>query len=274
MTRQMFKQNLRGKGSLGVTLVIAAAILIMMTGSAGATALPVNPLNFGSCPVATSGCLNGSGLSVQVLANSCINFYDGNTPDTCGVPGDTFFNSGPSDTSIFTLNTTSGTTKDLIFGTIPPIIAFLTQPGPLGTVTFDLESVVPSSQPACAANQASGACSAGVFTLVQQDTAGSNCPAGYATCGHVGVAFAFTADAYTGTMASGFTPYQIDYSSQFNNETIGDLVAKASGTNGITNSVSFTANPVSNVPEPTGFLLIGFGLIGVALVARRRTSRV
>jgi hypothetical protein len=246
---------------------------MVMTGSAGATQLPVNPVDFNNCPVNGSGCLNGSGLSVQVTANTCINFFNGNTPDACDSSGgNTFFNSGPSDTSIFTLDTSTGTIKDLQFGSPPPT-SFLTQTGPLGTVIFDLETVVPSALPVCTANQASGACSAGVFTLTQQDVSGSNCPAGYSQCGHVGVAFAFTADAYTGTLASGFTPYQINFTSQFNNETIGDLVARASNPTGIYNSVSFTANPSSGVPEPAGFVLIGAGLVGLGLMGRRLRSR-
>jgi len=255
-----------------------------MSGSAGATGLPVSQVNFNNCPVNTSGCLNGTGLAVQVFANSCINFYNGNNPDP-GFPGacdalgnNTFFNSGPSDTSIFNLNTFTGTIKDLVFGTPPPITQFLTQPGPLGTVMFDLTSVPLSNQPVCTANQASGSCSAGIFTLTQQDNAQiTGCPAGYSTCGHVLVGFDFNADAYTGTHASGFTPYTIDFSTQFNGETIGDLIARANnpGTSttagGIFNSVSFTANPVSPVPEPTGFVLIGAGLIGISLIARRRS---
>src|SRR5579862_2950566 len=153
MLRQTLKHYLCCTTTRGTAFVIAAIVFFMMTSTAGATALPVTPVQFNNCPVAGSGCLNGSGLSVQVLANNCINFFDGNTPDACGVPGDTFFNSGPSDTSIFTLNTFSGTIKDLIFATTPPIVQFLTQPGPGGTVNFDLETVVASNLPACTANQ-------------------------------------------------------------------------------------------------------------------------
>jgi len=221
-------------------------------------------------------------MSVQVYANSCINFYNGNNPDP-GFPGscdnlgnNTFFNSGPSDTTIFNVPST-GSIKDLTFTNPPqPVPQFLTDSGPLGTVFFDLTGVPSSNLPVCTANQSSGSCSAGVFTLAQQDNSqNTGCPAGYATCGHVLVGFAFNADAYTGTHASGFTAYTINFSTQFNAEDIGDLIARANnpgtGTTagGIFNSVSFTANPAA-VPEPTGFVLIGAGLIGISVIARRR----
>jgi hypothetical protein len=272
----MLNRNLRSIGSIGMMCVIAATLLVLMTGTAGATALPIVGPPFGPCNSNGSGCLNGGNLSVQVLANTCINFYNGNNPDVCGVPGDTFSENAPLDATIFNIGA-GGTTKDLIFGG-GVVTQFLTAPGPLGTVFFDLESVINSGQPLC--NNPSGitTCSAGIFTLSQQDlnANGGNCPPGQSPCGQVTVSFGFNADAYLGTHGSGFTPYVINYSSQFNNETIADLLAKAGTgtgpTGGISNSVSFTANPLAT-PEPAGFLLIGAGLVAISLIARRRSSR-
>jgi len=215
---------------------------------------------------------------VQVLANSCVNFFafpPNNTPDApCNSP-DSFPEGSPSDATIFTPGGAS-VTKDLLFGG-GVVTGFLTAVGPLGTVTFDLESVIASGQPACPA-MPSGliTCSIGLFTLSQQnfDPTNVSCPPGVSPCGQVSVAFGFNADAYTVSHASGFTPYVMNYTSQFNHESVADLINKAGtgsgSTGGIFNSVSLTANPVAPVPEPTGFVLIGAGLIGISLIARRR----
>jgi hypothetical protein len=90
--------------------------------------------------------------------------------------------------------------------------------------------------------------------LSQQDlnTSGANCPGGVGTCGQVLVGFGFTANGYLGTSATGTTPYQITFSTQFNNETIADLLAKAGQAGGITNAVSFTANPLAATPTTGG----------------------
>jgi hypothetical protein len=87
----------------------------------------------------------------------------------------------------------------------------------------------------------------GIFTLAQQDlnTSGANCPSGQSPCGQVMVGFSFTAGAYLGTSATGFTPYQINFSSKFYNETVADLINKANQTDGVINAVTFTANPTA-----------------------------
>jgi hypothetical protein len=238
---------------VGATLPLAATLLMVASGTAVAAPVPVVGPPFLSCASNNSGCFNGGSLSVQVTANTCINFYNGNIPDGCGTGGDTFKVNSPADTANFTLQGT-GTIKDLIFATPPPITQFLTVPGPGGTVFFDLTGVIPSAQLPC--NNPSGliACSAGVFTLSQQDlnTSGANCPGGVGTCGQVLVGFGFTANGYLGTSATGTTPYQITFSTQFNNETIADLLAKAGQAGGITNAVSFTANPLAATPTTGG----------------------
>jgi len=223
--------------------------------------------------------LNGGNLSVQVVANNCINFFNGNNPDVCGQPGDTFNENAPLDTTIFTLGAT-GTIKDLVFsGIFNPVPQFMTAPGPGGTVLFDTTTVNNSQQPACGATP-SGiiSCSAGIFTLTQQDlaTSGITCPTGQSPCGHVLVGFSFSALGYYTSTATGANPYTIDFSSQFNNETIADLLAKSATPSGISNSVSLTANPTgAAVPEPAAFFLVGAGMLAVAGIGRiRRRSRV
>jgi hypothetical protein len=274
MLRQLLKQNLRCPSSLGLALVLAATLMVLMTSSASATALPVSSPPFPPCNVNGSGCLNGGNLSVQVTTSTCINFFNGNTPDTCGQPGDTYTENAPLDASIFNLGAT-GTIKDLVFAQPPPT-AFITAPGPLGTVTFDLTGVINSAQPACPANPSGTiSCSIGVFTLTQQDlnSVGVNCPAGQSPCGQVLVGFSFSAIGYTGAANTGSTAYQINFSSQFNGETVADLITKANTASGIANSVSFTANPLAGVPEPAGFVLVGAGLLAISVIARRRKSQ-
>ena len=263
---------------LGMALIVTLGALVMLTGTASATALPIVGPPFGPCNSNFSGCLNGGNLSVQVTANTCINFFNGNNPDVCGQPGDTYNENAPLDTQIFTLGAT-GTIKDLVFATPPPITQFMTAPGPLGTVLFDLTGVNNSGQPACGPTPSGViSCSAGVFTLTQQDlsTNGAACPGGTGTCGHVTVGFSFAALGYLNSTASGANPYTIDFSSQFNNETIADLLAKSATASGISNSVSLTANPTgAAVPEPAAFFLVGAGMLAVAGIGRiRRRTRV
>jgi hypothetical protein len=276
MLRQLLKQNLRCPSSLGLALLLAATLMVLMTSSASATALPVSGPPFPACNVNGSGCLNGGNLSVQVTANTCINFFNGNTPDTCGQPGDTYTENAPLDASMFNLGAT-GAIKDLQFTNPPQIVPqFLTAPGPLGTVLFDLTGLIPSAQPQCPASPSGTiSCSIGVFTLTQQDlnSVGANCPTGQSPCGQVLVGFSFSAIGYLNSSATGSTGYQVNFSSQFNNETVADLINKANTASGISNSVSFTANPLAGVPEPAGFVLVGAGLLAISIIARRRKSQ-
>jgi hypothetical protein len=187
---------------------------------------------------------------VQIKADTCTNFFNGNNPDVCGVSGNTFTENALLDANIFTIGAT-GIIKDLTSGSPTPT-QFLTVPGPLGTVMFDLTGVNPPSHAACPANPTGSiTCTYGMFTIAQQDltTSGPDCPAGQSPCGQVMVGFSFTANAYLGTPANGSTPYQINFSSKFYNETVADLIDKANQTDGIVNAVTFTANPVAPLSQ-------------------------
>jgi hypothetical protein len=268
MRQTMFERKKLWITAIRLALIMTA-LVVMMTGTAGATALPVNP----ALPCATngSGCLNGTS-SVQVTANTCINFFSTNAPDTCDgnlVPAsDNFTEVGPTDLLNFPALGTVGTIKDQL---IPPFVgppAGTTNFMHIGLVTFDLTSVIPSSLAACA-GLAPSACSAGIFSLTQTSPS------------QVTVSFNFTANACTNgsvatgcTLAGGSTPYIIAFTSQLNNQTINGAIAQAATPAGITNSLSLTANPI---PEPAAFLLVGAGLlavVGISRRAKRHQSRV
>jgi hypothetical protein len=228
------------------TIIPIAALLFLLTGMMTAAPVPVVGPPYGACNTVGSGCLNGGNLVVQIKPDTCTNFFNGNNPDVCGVSGNTFSENALLDPNVFTIGAT-GIIKDLTSGDPTPS-QFISAPGPLGTVIFDLSGVNTPLHAACPANPTGSiTCSLGMFTISQQDlnTSGADCPVGQSPCGHVMVGFSFTANAYLGTSATGSTPYQINFSSRFYNETVADLIAKANQADGIVNAVTFTANPVA-----------------------------
>jgi hypothetical protein len=80
-------------------------------------------------------------------------------------------------------------------------------------------------------------------------------------------------EAYTGSAATGTSPTTAVFSTQLVAPgTIPTVLAQlaAGGVSGITYSASFiSANPV---PEPASMLLLGIGLVGAGLVARRKIN--
>ena len=54
--------------------------------------------------------------------------------------------------------------------------------------------------------------------------------------------------------------------------TITQILAAVASANGFTNSVSATYDTTSSVPEPMTLSMMGFGLLGIGLLRRRKAS--
>ncbi len=213
------------------------------------------------------------------MGGPCINFFTTASPDGCPpTTPNTFILNGPSDPIFGTPITTTGTTNDFVAAQ-QASMAPGNQPYAGGTgfltingFTFDILTITVPNVVACPPGMIPGSCSSGDFVLTQFDmlSSGAQCPGGIGTCGNVGVQFSATGIGYSGTSATGSTPYTFTWTSQFNNETTTDLLAKANtGTLGITASVSFSGTPTPTViPEPDALVLVGAGLLAVGMMGR------
>jgi hypothetical protein len=272
------------RGYSPVVTFLLASVPLLITQPAGANPIPQNSPLF--------GIFNGGNLSVQVtgLGNSgpsgpCINFFNGASPDACTAVSTSTFNlNGPSD-AIFgstVVPQTMGTIHDFILSNQTGSAPGLAPYGGNGTgfitlngFTFDITNIVVPGVIGCPPVGAPAVCTSGDFTLTQSDllTPAVACPGGSSPCGHVSVTFSAQGIGYSGSSVTGSTPYTFIWSSQFDNETIADLLSKANTVvGGIQNSVSFTAAPIPSAvtPEPSEFALVGGGLLLVSLLTRSR----
>lgn len=162
---------------------------------------------------------------------------------------------------------TGGTIQSLTGGpvtgntSVPSFVVFST--GVASPVTFDLTYIAP-----------------GVGTLAgcSSSSLGAECtPAGspfslfQISSNTVIASLQFNGNSYTGTAASGTSPTTSIFSTQtVLGGTIPQVLAQLNspgGITGITYSASFT---VTAVPEPGSLLIMGAGLVGVGLIARRK----
>jgi hypothetical protein len=134
-------------------------------------------------------------------------------------------------------------------------------------VTFDLTFVAPGSgtQAGCGSSSVGSLCTptGSPFTLLQLSSS------------TVVATLQLNGNAYTGSAATGTSPTTAVFSTQLVVPgTIPAVLAQlaAGGVSGITYSATFdsTTNPI--VPEPASMLLLGIGLVGAGLVARRKIS--
>jgi hypothetical protein len=243
-------RRVAGFASLGLAVIV-------MTPNVFATAIPIT---------GTGDLIkNNSTALLSVSSNTPCIAFSGIAP-ACSGTATPFVVSGGD--SIFKTGTT-GTIKDIV---TTPITAFetvqLTSGGP---AIFDLLNIIaPTGLPACTIATNSGACTSGTFSFLQQ------------TPTQVVISLALNELGYVGTSASGSTSYLGVFSTTLSgtiagctgancSDTIGNILLWESGAgHTITSSWSATQSPVSGVPEPMTFSLMGMGLVGLGLIARRR----
>ena len=146
---------------------------------------------------------------------------------------------------------------------VPGFISF--NQGVAAPITFDLTYIAPGvgTVANCSSSALGAACtpSGSPFTLFQL------------TSNTVLASLNLNGVAYTGTSATGSSPTVGVFSTQdVVYGTIPAVIAalqNGGSLNGITYSASFVASPT--VPEPASMLLMGMGLLGAGLVARRKS---
>ena len=202
-----------------------------------------------------SGQANIAG-NVTVTANS-INFAP------------TFVNtSGAMETGSFA-GLTGGTIMSLTGGPVTGgtnVAGFINfNQGVASPITFDLTYIAPGvgTLAACSSSALGAECTpaGSPFTLIQL------------TSDTVVATLQMNGSAYTGSSASGASPTRGVFSTQsVVAGTIPQLIGQlqnGGSISGVTYSASFEASPV---PEPGSMLLMGLGLAGAGLIARRKVS--
>jgi PEP-CTERM motif len=147
---------------------------------------------------------------------------------------------------------------------VPSFISF--NAGVATPVTFDLTYIAPGvgTFAACGSSAPGSLCTpnGSPFTLLQL------------TSSTVVATLQLNGSAYTGSAATGTSATTGVFSTQTAiNGTLPQIMAALNAgqsINGITYSASFVASPV---PEPASMLLMGLGLAGAGLIARRKSSK-
>jgi hypothetical protein len=199
--------------------------------------------------------------SVVVTASS-INFNPTFTNATSG-----------SETGDFS-GLTGGTIQSLTGGpvtgavNIPQFVEF--NQGVAQTVYFDLTDIVPGAGASVAKND----CTSGALA---SECTPSNSPFLLIQIAPDSVVVGMELDgvAYTGSSSSGGSSYTLGtFSTQVNgaiNGTIPEILNTLAGGGSVSATYSATFNSVTT-PEPASLLLLGVGLLGAGLVARRKST--
>jgi hypothetical protein len=175
--------------------------------------------------------------------------------------------------------TNTGSFAGLTGGTIqniaPPIVgptnvpAFATFNTAAGVVTFNLTDIMPGvgTAGACTSNTVGNLCTPIVMGFTSPFTLNQ------ISSNAVSISLTLNGEAFLGTAASGTSPTVGTFTTQ--DTMLGTItsILTASGTPaGVTESYSgsFTTGAGAVVPEPFSLLLMGCGLLGVGIIARRR----
>ncbi len=165
---------------------------------------------------------------------------------------------------------TGGTIRSLTGGpttgnvNVPNFATFTT--GLATPVNFDLTYIAPGvgTQAGCASSAPGSACTPtnSPFTLFQL------------TSNTVLISLQFNGVSYTGSSANGTSPTTAIFSTQTAAlGTIPQIISTLAGggaVTGVTYSASFVATAAPSVPEPGTIMLMGLGLVGAGLIARRK----
>lgn len=222
-------------------------------------------------PALGTSLINGSTASIQNVSGGGVTVNNsGLFFNTSGANVSNPFAPGGTNTGSFA-GLTGGTIQNLT----PPVVGAVNIPGfatfntAAGLITFNLTNIMPGVGTAgdCLSNTVGNVCTptlgSGVvspFTLTQT------------SANTVGITLALSGDAYLGTAASGVSPTSGIFTTQ--DTMLGTItsILTASGTPaGVTESFSgsFTATSAV-IPEPFSMLLMGTGLLGLGLIARRK----
>lgn len=266
----MFKMTKTSSSENGGGWPVSARMFAVAAALVSATLATPNVFA-AAIPVGGGGVLQLSNLTGQLVGvnASCINWGQ---PAACQTTTGIQDSVSGSDPALFTVGSTAlDTIKDLPFGVATPLVGFMTVQSPLpgGQVLFDLNSlVVPGAFGNCTVFAVNATCNPGggsIFVLFQN------------TANQVSISFSTTQSAYTGSIATGFTPYNGVFTTQLsgnlsngNPDTIPNILNFFAAGNTITSTWSATLSPT---PEPGTWLLLGAGLIAAGSLRKVRSVK-
>jgi len=262
-----------------------------------ASFLAIAPGNIYATPIIVTGIGTGPGSGNLSLANMAGTFVgvgggvnpclDFGYPAACQTVTGIQDSVSTMDTTSFTSGSTAADTiKDVFLLGALPVVDFETVQSPLagGVVNFDLTSIVTPATPVgnnCTTYASNAVCSPGggsPFILTQEGTAQNP---------QVNVTFSVDLAAYTGTSATGTTPYIGIFSTNLSGtlpvtagnpfsgaaDTIPDVLQFIADGGTITSTWSAQESAITGTPEPLSFFLLGSGLVALSLLGRWKSTR-